>query len=1630
MPNDSLTALSTMLDGIDLQNKLNTDKKLDSLLEALSKSDHAQQAIPTLRTSKILNNGIKVQDLLRNHSLLTKNVPETKSEYAVVKNLSPINSIDWSKPLSPNDVFIKTEKTIGPFISVEGLPYYFNFYRYIDAFNVMFPYDTKAAFIVPLRVNRLVLNATLSVLTLSKGTIWIRADLMDTTAPKDQYVGIKITGGTIQLNASYSYNNDMMTIPANANLSMEWALDNSWEAQWTSDIGIDARKAIWSPSNTISLRFSHLQLLIVRLGAMRGNVFGWETECIWKNTLFKWDAENKYIILDLAVQNTVFQVLYCDSTLYKLKGDAKVQIGQWVFPCRTLSQNTSMEINFNGLLKLKLDPTLKINWKGIDREDRDVLLPACQITFTNGLLIIQDKKVDYQGLQEHYTLWQKSQEKPYMDAPLQMRKGTVFQLIVQSEGNEGIGAYVDGDFVIDRPLKADNIPVHPQTQNSIYAKVLTNQGQSIMLMDSDLLSENPRHQAITGIKKRKYQFALENAFFTTTPESGLVLTANFDDRNHLFKGKLLLNYGVYNLLPTLPHPYTANTRLNTQDKQLRYLDRAVEEISKSMMQATVTWDTIDEFTASEVDFNLSQHFLDTNSGSGVYTRKPTEEEIRIANTQFTLFDVSTQADHWGISLSFSNLESLNRLKQNEIVITGENAVTIKRMHLEAPMALLHGLTLPHVSWEPAYNLAAPDMAGNKDPQHGLLEVEGNTQPTIFSQLDPRYIPILPITYIQQFRANLLSFANNVNNGYYLQSKVILTLPNGKISHASLYPYSSQTKIMDSQHLQVLQSNFKVQQQAYTGSIQLRIAAVKNDNLEGPPLLPGSTQQLMHLINESDVSILGESVSIIFNERFKQQPNENPSGVPITHIDFSGYGASTYSNWLSSLAKFASISQAKFDIVRGRTANELVQAVSVIYPWGISTCRTVTFPRKNNAIPYRDDSGWVAQSDGLFDFSFKWDNNGNTVSYQSPYSMYPGLVKGLYNVHNIKEDGLDVIELDYSPQTNDYYVNYTATTPSRKEVRTDGNGGLVHARFVAVYFDADAQIANVPNVVTGVRFKGYLQLQPEGVPVPNSILDEIIRRNQNNIGGSIDTTFLIEGTKQKFKANRIEMAASFENDNPSQTIFVASIKGSVVLPPDGSWSVVEVDNIAGDVSNIAVGTSVGLIKKGLRDRTGKPYENNNSVSFLAMPDALFNSVNTFPKAYAILQNTGTQKLLLRAPRYDKNAVKSFVSDTALLADCFRLLDSKGPFPNINSAIALESGISSVIDLLDDGIQKKIENLTLPDDFNFNIYGDENSAFRIYVKYDSNNGGNNKKRTVINYLTSTGPDSWKNDMHNLTIGVDLLCFKPIMYVTGSFGAGQKVSPSINVGDGPLLKLNPLLEKIYQILEFLNNLDPTQPSEAVAKGLKVAMSNSADSWEYKFKADKEIPLVKFPFDPINYNSPTTPLKLDAFFKMGLYFNQPIKIPNAIEQLKPSIGAYLALGADLRIMCFSLGAATIYAMGRAEVGLSADLNNPPTLHFKFGFGVELSVGLPVIGSVAVTYMVGIDMSINSQELIVAAFIYFRGRAEICGGIVTVTIAIEAAGKIHKIDNGPTNCVAMCTFALDISVMWVININFTETWE
>lgn len=264
--------------------------------------------------------------------------------------------------------------------------------------------------------------------------------------------------------------------------------------------------------------------------------------------------------------------------------------------------------------------------------------------------------------------------------------------------------------------------------------------------------------------------------------------------------------------------------------------------------------------------------------------------------------------------------------------------------------------------------------------------------------------------------------------------------------------------------------------------------------------------------------------------------------------------------------------------------------------------------------------------------------------------------------------------------------------------------------------------------------------------------------------------------------------------------------------------------------------------------------------------------------------------------------------------------------------------------------------------------------------------------------------------------------VMTIKGNFNSqkGKDVDlGSTNASDNPSLNLptpeiefSDAVEPVIRILEILASLSTGEYGDALKKGLKIAMSNSANIWEYKFEASKDIPLVRFPPTKALYESPQTPLKLEASLGIGVSFNAALKVTSDPSQLlpKPPVVIFSYHG-GLQIMCVSVGVGTIYAVGNVDLKLEADTSPKVGVTLKFGFGAQITVGLPVVGHASILFMVGVEIYADSGW-IMTAFMLFRGQAELLGGIVSVTITIEAKGSVEKTGAGaPANCKAQVNF-------------------
>lgn len=1050
---------------------------------------------------------------------------------------------------------------------------------------------------------------------------------------------------------------------------------------------------------------------------------------------------------------------------------------------------------------------------------------------------------------------------------------------------------------------------------------------------------------------------------------------------------------------------------------------------------------------------------------------------RLRRNLFALLDVSTNADLFGVS--FNLLSRHSNLVTTHVPIASSNTtfpIQVKGMEVISQGQNVKAFTVPQISWEPLINLTQPSVTGDPPPGFNYYPDDGGPMQILNNSDDTVALAPLPLTdYL------LANFEEDTDNFTVFS---LMTLPFGLKALAVLqneYNFTDENGVSSSRKGSEVLLNAEEFEDDMRGGLQLQLNAGEAYINGESDMFVGNTVQLNNVLdfvgNSQGDSTLGRTVTEIFNNEFFDKPIQQ-RGVPLTRIDLSGYGASTFSNWLNPAAAFAQTSQAKFDIFVGRCAHEIIQVKSIIYPWGIKVVRTITMFRVGSGYVYRFDSGWKPESNGEFDFRYFVTLNPadkNKVEMPSPFDIHPGIVRGLFNVQNI-------IETEEIATAEGQMVSEKIVNENNQYIDNPEPDDLIDFKLQPVYFDADIEIDDVvsgytskkvegqdKNLVSAKKIVGYVQSAPKGIPITKETLRNLVLLQMGSIGGPIDCEVNLAGSDQRMRLNRFDFNNSFDK-NGSDIIFAAAGRGNVLLPKEGAWSMVKHDRDTGEVSPVPSNLSLPVIREGklIKDNSGQKLDTpiNSVLLRIANPTELKRAPAADTLNYGFLQSTDTQKALFLTPSFEVGKKKLYSKTPPLFADAFRIVNSKAVFPNIGNAgndfgdaISLipngdEFFKGSLQDLGEDvwelmditgaaenakeqgyNLLKEVATFELPNqEFELIDVGDGN--FRIYIEYEQKDESGNTQTKAdldfsINSLANDVVDTWKSRMGNIGLVVDLAGIDRLMTIRGSWDSKKGSEAAY---PQPELVFSKELQPVIDILEILQQLQGGDYADAVGNGLKLAMSNKAGTWEYKFEASKEIPVLRFPVPDAVYNDPNTPLKLEAGLTVGAYFNAALKVTNDANELLPSAGGLLGFYGRLSVMCVSLSAATVYAIGQVNLDIAADTKIGPSLRMKFGFGAQIVIGLPVAGNVSVLFVVGVEIFAGSGIIEVTAFMLFEGHAEILGGIVSITIRIEAKGTISKKaignDDSRTDLACQVTFGLDISIFLVININFETSWS
>ena len=1645
---------------------------------------------------------------------------EAEPSYRVTLREVPLRStqLHGSNPLWASGSMPET--TFGPFVGLDGRRFWFDFFRIeklvalfvqgVDEPALLFKLRTRFRFIgidLPLAAD------VAAGYHLNAGSIWINSRLLAANAPAGFFTGLTIRSGNFELSAAPQLINGRLTIAPSTTVqvALQLAQQTVNDADPSSDYGKDARAADVRLPREFTFHFGGGTHALDVVGDASWRVYGHQADFTWQHQqATTHDATLNRVLIPLTASTASFSVGNNQSPFHTFSGEARLSASYWALPAAPIDIANPTPAEGIGGIAIRCDVGLTSNWTALQYGPLNLSQPY--VMAAPGRIAITDLSAGNALCVQDFALWVDKLNRFGTTAEVQFLGAAPFFFNTLANGTEVISTLVNADVRTDRPVTAKGEPLEIRSKKSLLVLAATKSFRLIYLFDDNMLVDN------TDLGKKPPQIpqplslVLNNALFKTTAVNGCLLFGTLaQDFIKVERGALFLSLGIHAYLPTLPDPYAANiTQLLRQLYGENERTFGVAGLPRVwlLLIARVMWQPApqdeDDVTVSfffaplpdqepwpqvpspnELDFGA---LAGANASAGVDAQSEAQSAAVFARgvrlpdygaiwdrsaailqrDQFALLDVSTNADLLGVSFGTFGTYRMAMLT-TMLPATGGFPLQVDGMDVVTRGMNARAFTVPQISWEPVVNLTEPDVAG--DPPAGPNYYPDDGGPTRIINNSVEQVALAPIP-LSEF------LIDRFDKRETFAALSLGTLPWGMRALALLqkkYSYSG---------VQRPGANLAFNRQNWAsgvfGARQLRIDGGEAVREGESDMFMGSTVQVNNILDWSGTptgtSTLGASVTEIFNNEFLLQPFQliRQRGVPVSRMDLSGYGASIFSNWLNPHAAVAETSQAKFDVFVGRCAHEIIQVKSILYPWAIKVVRTITLFRANSNYCYRFDSGWRAESDGRFDFTYfvyEWDGTKLVPKpRKAKYSIHPGVCTGLFNVRDIRE--------------TDEILPFTGTLvyPPGDEI-IDGDGRAIPNDgrsfpydLRPVFFNADIEVENPVSgfvtkttagkerkLVPSKKILGFVQLAPRGLPLPTAKFAELISRQGGTIGGPIDSVVDIARSGQQMRLSRFDVANSFEQNGVDPAFAVAG-RGSVLLPKDGSWSLVKHEFATGEVTPVPQDLAAPLIRIGkLLDGSGVDLTlDTDPVTTLlriANPTELLRNPVSGTINYGFLQSMDTQKALFLTPAFQHDVQNLMSKTPPLFADAFRLVSSKAIFPNVGNAVtdfgdvinlfvhlnefdpaALTDAGKPVLNLTQisktvAGAQqvgykllKKVAQFDLPStEWELIKVGD---ALRIYLEYKAKKQGAGsatpgKLDFNIDSLTNTVADQWKSNMSNIAVVVDLGPIKRLMTIKGSWDSKKGSEAEY---PQPEIEFAPELKPAIDILQILQDLQGENYKDAFARGLKLAMSNKAAAWEYKFEASKEIPVLKFPMPPFD-NDPNAPLKLQAGMKIGAYFNSALKVTTDPKDLLPSAGASLGFYGQLSVMCVSLSIATIYAVGQVTLDIAADSRVGPSLHMKFGFGAQIVVGLPVVGNVSVLYMVGVEIYTDSTQLNVSGFLLFQGHAELIGGLVSVTITIEAKGTVKRL-NDRTDLEAQVTFGLDISIFLVIDISFSTSWS
>jgi hypothetical protein len=1105
---------------------------------------------------------------------------------------------DWSRAQTPNT-------TRGPFVNDAGQRFWIDTFVLPELVDIVATTGIAGAgrllARLPLRRGRPPVRRR----QLAAGSVWLSANVLVKNRPPSEFVGARVTGGSLELQGVSSVSGSVVTLGGAWRMKIVLKLAAPATPAPTTGPGVDAANAVVTLPATVTIALDASGALSIDLAEAKANAYGTTVDFDAAPSPPFYDALTRSIVVPCTASSPQFNFTTVRSTSVRIAGSPPIARSGWALLVAITTPAALAEASGAGFLWLELGGRLDVQWTGLPKP---ALVPHSVLGIAPGSIGFWADVVPG-DVTHHLRLWDETGSSPLRQSSVDVTSvagSTVFYLT--QPGSEALVFMGKAVGHLDRPLVADGGRVGARMPLAwfVLLQLPADTTAGVIALDPDAM--NAPHIA----------FALENAFLKTRPPVWLTVFGGTLDGDQLESGFATLYQPYRAVIPTLPDPYAANFESSPR-----------QDFDPGWAAATVAWSTPAVATLAFSVLGAQGELLPAQGAAAI----PTFFAAR-QGTDFVLLDVSSNADQFGVAIPRES-----------------HSVSVAGLTMVASAQDVVVLTLPPISWEPMFS------AGPSGGDPALPPPPHDGGPALLSAQAPDITPIEPVTLLDTYHAA-------VNKSRHFAAR--LPLPFGLVAHLDTRTHSqapNSTFIADGNAMFFNQPAFAG---GLLGGLQLAITGPPNDDPHARDKpLPGGVDLVDD--NQYAKGVLSENIYTRFKGDFGADKGD---GIPLRRYELSGYGASLLSDWRDPEAVGPAIIEARFDVFVGRTSHEVIQMQSILYPWWIKVVRTITMDRTRGGWILREDTGWVATSDGRFGYQGDPNALAEPPPATPPFpgnplppaftadNIHPGAIEALVNVRNIQLVGA---QFPLPPAGGPDAVIWQAVT-------FDADVMFVEVADPLLVVKGGSSARRVPSrgIIGWIEIDGpiYHTLSKSGEvvkrPRPASAADVFgLLAVQGPARAPIDCIVAFGGTEVKpglvVRASSVDVRCADDAVTPR---LAAAVRGSPLLPRNGAWSLAR--RAATDPAPSALDPSfpVPIVRPRAPATGSQLWHLADPVDILKLDDAANPSVR-----YGLVQSLGTQKVFFERPRVNNAAAPVTLPQPPKLADMGALLNAAGVFPGL-------------------------------------------------------------------------------------------------------------------------------------------------------------------------------------------------------------------------------------------------------------------------------------------------------------------------------------------------------------------------------